>query len=57
MTAPSIQTNFTKYQSFVKWVGGKRQKKFIFLKSGLINLKNYLELSTNWVKQGYKCYI
>ncbi|MFA5232988.1 MAG: DNA adenine methylase [Sulfurimonas sp.] len=24
MTAPSIQPNFTKYQPFVKWVGGKR---------------------------------
>ncbi|MDQ1244860.1 MAG: adenine methylase [Campylobacterota bacterium] len=24
MTAPSIQQNFTKYQPFVKWVGGKR---------------------------------
>jgi len=24
MTTPSIQSNFTKYQPFVKWVGGKR---------------------------------
>jgi len=24
MTAPQKQANFTKYQPFVKWVGGKR---------------------------------
>jgi site-specific DNA-adenine methylase len=24
MTAPLNQSNFTKYQPFVKWVGGKR---------------------------------
>ncbi|MDD3854745.1 MAG: hypothetical protein WC279_10505 [Sulfurimonas sp.] len=24
MTAPINQSNFTKYQPFVKWVGGKR---------------------------------
>lgn len=30
MTAPSIQQNFTKYQPFVKWVGGKRQKSLSF---------------------------